>query len=75
MLEGRATGPVLVPSVGADAASFLMDVADLIPGWAHDDQGEYIRIKFPALGVQIVISNEALTPESKGSSSYSVQCI
>lgn len=73
VLDGRTTGPLLFPSVGSDAGSFLMEVADLIPGWEHDDQGEYIRMRFPAIGAQIVISNEALTPEGKGSSSYSVQ--
>jgi hypothetical protein len=73
VLAGRTTGPVLFPSVGSDAGSFLMEVADLIPGWEHDDQGEYIRMRFPALGTEILIINEALTPEGKGCSSYSVQ--
>ena len=73
VLDGRTTDSVLFPSVGSDAGSFLIEVADLVPGWEHDDQGEYTRIQFPAIGAQILISNEALTPEGKGSSSYSVQ--
>ncbi len=44
----------------------------MIPGWEHHDEGEWVTMAFAALGVKIVLSREARTPDGRPSDSYSV---
>ena len=66
---------VLFPEVGSDVGSFLIEVSELIPGWEHVDDGEWITISFTVLGVQIYISREAMTIERTSCCSYSVRLL
>lgn len=72
-LAGREVEHVLFPKIGSAIASFLFDASREIPGWEHDSQGEWIDLRFPAIGMLIHLSREALTPDRRHSCAYSVR--
>ena len=63
----------LFPQIGSDIASFFEEVASVIPGWKHHDEGEWVLMDFPAIHAQLYLSREARTPEGGSCSSYSVR--
>lgn len=73
VLARRAVGPTILPPDDGSAASFLDEVARLVPGWTVDEQGEYYTMTFPPLGVEVVVSREALTPEGRHCYAYTVR--
>lgn len=74
-MEGRETGTVRFEDIGSDVASFLSEVSRLVPGWSHDDQGEWIGNVLAPLGVQIYLSREAANDAGKSCCSYTVSRI
>jgi hypothetical protein len=74
-LAGREVKHVLFPRIGSDISTFLDEVATVIPGWEHEDEGEWVTMTFAPLGVKILLSREARTPEGAPSDSYSVERI
>ncbi len=73
VLERHEVERALFPKIGSEVATFLAEVSQLFPGWQHDDQGEYVAMTFPLLGVRAHLSREALTPRGEHSCSYSVR--
>jgi hypothetical protein len=73
VLDGKELPDTLIDSVDGDVANFLSEVSDVLPGCEHSDQGEWIRMTFPALRSQIYISREALDAEHRVCSKYSVK--
>ena len=65
VLQRREVGATNVPRDDGGAASFLGEVARVIPGWTLDDQGEFYTMTFPRLGMEVVDSREGLTPEGR----------
>jgi len=61
-MEGKALGRVDFQEEG-DVAAFLLEAARKVPGWEHDEQGEYLAMRFPALGTRVVINREGLSPQ------------
>jgi hypothetical protein len=74
-LKGQETGTVRFEEIGSDADSFLSEVSTLVPGWKHDDQGEWIGIGFSPLGIQIYLSGEAVNDAGTHCCSYAVSRI
>ena len=72
VLARRTAGPDLFPHDGGDVATFWLEASGVIPGWQLDDQGEWVLMTFPALGMQVRVSREALTPDGHGCCSYVV---
>lgn len=72
-LARRDSGPAAFPNDNGDVASFLSEVSKLVPGWNHDDQGEWYDMTFPALGMWIHVSREARDAEGRGCSSWTVK--
>lgn len=73
VLAGREAGPVVFPADRGDAATFLDEVAAVVPGWTFQHHGEWIEMAFPPLGVDAVISNEARGPDGKHARKYLVR--
>jgi hypothetical protein len=74
VLAGEEKATVWFPSIGSDVRSFVAEVSPLIPGMDLEDEGEYLLMKFPSLGLEIYMSGEAIDPATgKGCDSIAVQ--
>jgi hypothetical protein len=74
-LDGREVDRVRFRRIGSDVSSFVMDLAEIVPGLQHHDEGEWLTLSMPAVGVRIVLSREARMPDGTGGASYSVQSL
>ena len=73
VLERREVGVTLFPDIGSAIGSLLLEVAPLFPGWQYEDQGEWVEMIFPRLGIRVVLSREWSTPEGTHCCSYTVK--
>lgn len=73
LLQQKETAAVRFEKIGSDVSSFLTEASELVPGWEHDDQGEWIELRVPALGARLLISREALSSTGAGCCSYVVK--
>jgi hypothetical protein len=72
-LAGTPGEPVFFEELDGDVANFLSEASDLVPGWRHDDQGETVTMAFPALGMEIYVSREALSADRRRGCKYTVR--